>query len=201
MKRWLFFAGVVCVSTATSFAALAQSGQMDGSTYTVRLGDVRSRAEQIHDEVQRSIARLRLLTDAYTHGDRGARAEVALRNEMSGAFVMTSVRLSIDDRPAIVREGADLADAKSVSAHSGSIAPGDHVVHVVVTYRGNGAVLPYLRGYKFELTGSHNFTVAPGQSVRVVPRAFERGDMTTPFEQRPALEWIETSQALPTVAR
>jgi hypothetical protein len=58
-----------------------------------------------------------------------------------------------------------------------------------LAFAGNGAILPYLRAYRFEVTDRRRCVVSEGHPTTVTIGAYERGDVTTPFEQRPAITW------------
>jgi hypothetical protein len=59
-------------------------------------------------------------------------------------------------------------------------------------FQGNGyGVFTYLRGYKFTLKNSHSFTSVEGKQLSVTAIALERGGVTTPLAERPAMEWQE----------
>src|SRR6185503_18408927 len=90
-----------------------------------------------------------------------------------------------------------LADQKEIPVFTGSVPPGDHTISVVLNFQGNGyGVFTYLRGYKFELKGSHSFTAVEGKTISIRAIALEKGGVTTPLEQRPTMEWKENVQAL-----
>jgi hypothetical protein len=69
-------------------------------------------------------------------------------------------------------------------------------VSAILDFRGNGAVLTYLSGYRFEVRSRHAITVAGGKTTTLAITAFERGNVTTPFEQRPAVMWSQSASAL-----
>jgi hypothetical protein len=52
-------------------------------------------------------------------------------------------------------------------------------------------VFSYLRGYKFEVKSSHSFTITEGKTVELEAVAWEKGGVTTPLEQRPAVRYTE----------
>ena len=81
---------------------------------------------------------------------------------------------------------------REIPIFSGSIAPGAHLLQVVVLLRGKGN----LRGYKFEQKSSHSFVTSEGKRLRVAVVAFEKGDSGTPREQRPAVRYVETTPHL-----
>jgi hypothetical protein len=83
-----------------------------------------------------------------------------------------------------------LAEQKEIPIFSGSVPPGDHTLQVVLKLRGHGyGVFSYLRGYKFNVPATHSFTVTEGKAVRLDAIVWEKGDVTTPLEERPAIRW------------
>ena len=75
---------------------------------------------------------------------------------------------------------------------SGSVPPGDHTLQVLLQLRGHGyGVFSYLRGYRFEVKSSHSFTVTEGKTMELEAVAWEKGGVTTPVEQRPAIRYVE----------
>ncbi|HEX4336763.1 MAG TPA: hypothetical protein VH062_12675 [Polyangiaceae bacterium] len=168
---------------------------MDGSTYAVRLRDLESRVDELKEQIRRSHTRLSLLSDTIlSAGVGGARAEIKFQNDMSSAFRLTRALFVLDG--AVQYNKADdtgaLASQTEIPIFSGSIAPGDHTLQVLVQLRGHGyGVFSYLRGYKFEVKSSHAFTVTEGKSIDLDAIAWEKGGVTTPLEQRPAVRYVE----------
>ena len=186
-------------------ASSAPAG-MDGPTYAVRLRDLEARVDELKDQIRRSHTRLALLSDTILGGGAaGSRSEVTFRNEMSSAFRLTKALFVIDGTVQYNRsdDSGALADQKEIPIFSGSIPPGDHTVQVLLNFQGNGyGVFTYLRGYKFEVKSSHSFTAVEGKTLTLEATALEKGGVTTPLEQRPAIEWHEKVGALgaPTAA-
>jgi hypothetical protein len=168
---------------------------MDGSTYAVRLRDLESRVDELKEQIRRSHTRLSLLSDTILSGGiGGARAEIRFKNDMSSAFRLTRALFVLDG--AVQYNKADdtgaLASQPEIPIFSGSIPPGDHTLQVLVQLRGHGyGVFSYLRGYKFEVKSSHAFTVTEGKTIELEAIAWEKGGVTTPLEQRPAVRYIE----------
>ena len=173
---------------------------MDGPTYAVRLRDLEARVDELNDQIRRSHTRLALLSDTILGGGAaGSRSEVNFANEMSSAFRLTKALFVIDGTVQYNRadDTGALADQKEIPIFSGSIPPGDHTVQVLLNFQGNGyGVFTYLRGYKFEVKSSHSFTAVEGKTLTLTATALEKGGVTTPLEQRPAIEWHEKVQAL-----
>jgi hypothetical protein len=195
MKRIAWAGAVVAALAATwSGGASAQNGSTpaparDGASYHVRLQDLQERIDEIHEQARRMATRQKLLADSMPTAIGSVQAEVDVRDLTTSAFVLTGVRVWIDNELAYQRTADDgaLGDLHAVTAFHGSVTPGEHVVRVEVRLAGNGAVLPYMRAYRFEVKDERRFTAIEGHPTTVTVGVYERGDVTTPFEQRPAI--------------
>ena len=172
---------------------------MDGSTYTVRLRDLQQRIDHLKEQIRRSHTRLSLLSDTILSGGAsGSRATIRFENKLSNQFKLTKALVVLDG--AVQYNKADrsgvLADQKVIPIFSGSIPPGDHTVQVLINLRGHGyGVFSYLRGYRFEVRSSHSFTAVEGKTTNLRVLAYEKGGVTTPLEERPAIRYLEKVQA------
>ncbi|HEY2516938.1 MAG TPA: hypothetical protein VGI39_38970 [Polyangiaceae bacterium] len=183
------------VSVPSGSADTSKGAAMDGPTYAVRLRDLEGRVDELKDQIRRSHTRLALLSDTIMSGGAaGSRAEVGFDNEMSSAFRLVRALFVIDGTVQYNRqdETGALADQKNIPIFSGSVPPGDHTVQVLLSFQGNGyGVFTYLKGYHFEVKSSHSFTAVEGRTLNLTAMALEKGGVTTPLEQRPAVEWHE----------
>jgi hypothetical protein len=186
---------VAPVPTAPPTASAVSPGGMDGQTYAVKLRDLEQRVDELKDQIRRSHTRLALLSDTIIGGGgAGSRAEISFDNEMSSAFRLVRALFVLDGQVQYQRadDTGALADQKEIPIFSGSVPAGDHTVSVLLNFQGNGyGVFTYLRGYKFEVKSSHSFTSAEGKTLTITATALEKGGVTTPLEQRPAIEWHE----------
>jgi hypothetical protein len=183
-------------TTTAAPATTATAQPLDGSTYVVRLRDLEQRVDELKEQIRRSHTRLSLLSDTILSGGvGGARAEITFKNELSNAFHLTGATFVLDGAVQYNKQddtGA-LADQKQIPIFSGSIPPGDHTLQVVLKLRGHGyGVFSYLRGYKFNVPATHSFTVTEGKSIKLEAIVWEKGDVTTPLEERPAIRWRQT---------
>jgi hypothetical protein len=184
-------------ATATPTTATATGAQpLDGATYVVRLRDLEQRVDELKEQIRRSHTRLSLLSDTILSGGiGGARAEISFRNDLSNAFHLTGATFVLDGAVQYNKQddtGA-LAEQKQIPIFSGSIPPGDHTLQVVLKLRGHGyGVFSYLRGYKFNVPATHSFTVTEGKAIKLEAVVWEKGDVTTPLEERPAIRWQQT---------
>ena len=170
---------------------------MDGSTYVVRLRDLEQHIDELKEQLRRSHTRLSLLSDTILSGGAGgARAEIDFKNELSSAFRLTGALFVLDGAVQYNKtdESDDslLAQQKDIPVFTGSIPPGDHTVQIVLKLQGNGyGVFSYLKGYKFSVPSSHSFTITEGKTLKLDVIAWEKGDVTTNLEERPAIRFTE----------
>lgn len=168
---------------------------MDGPTYAVRLRDLEQRIDELKEQIRRSHTRLSLLSDTIlSGGGAGSKASIRFRNEMSNAFRVTRVLAVLDGAVQYNKtdQSGALAEQAQIPIFTGSIPPGDHTLQLLVNLQGNGyGVFSYLRGYRFEVRSSHSFTAAEGKTIQVEAVAYEKGGVTTPLEDRPAVRYIE----------
>lgn len=175
--------------------ASAGAGQMDGATYQVRLRELEQRVDELKEQIRRSHTRLSLLSETILSGGvGGARAEVKFTNDMSSVFRLNRALFVLDGAVQYNKQddtGA-LAAQKEIPIFSGSVPPGDHTLQVLLQFQGYGyGVFSYLRGYRFEVKSSHSFTVTEGKTMELEAVAYEKGGVTTPVEQRPAVRFVE----------
>jgi hypothetical protein len=168
---------------------------MDGPTYAVRLRDLEQRIDELKEQIRRSHTRLSLLSDTIlSGGGAGARATIKFQNELSSAFRVTRVLVVLDGAVQYNKtdQSGALAEQSEIPIFNGSVPPGDHTLQVLVNLQGNGyGVFSYLRGYRFEVRSSHSFTAVEGKTVNLEAVSYEKGGVTTPLEERPAVRYGE----------
>jgi hypothetical protein len=172
-----------------------EQGVMDKGTYTVRLRDLEDRINRLKEQIFRSKARLSLLAETVL--DRkiaGAKATISFRNEMGSSFKLNKATVLLDGGPIFNKsdEGGNLADREVIDLFDGPVMPGDHTVSVVLLYQGHGyGIFSYLKGYSFKTRSSRTFTVSEGKAIKLDIVGYEKGGVTTPLEERPAVRFIE----------
>lgn len=175
--------------------ATTAAGPMDGATYAVRLRDLQQRIDQLKEQIRRSHTRLSLLSDTILSGGAsGSRSTIRFENKLSSQFRVNRALIVLDG--AVQYNKSDrsgvLAEQKVIPIFNGSIPPGDHTVQVLINLQGHGyGVFSYLRGYRFEVRSSHSFTAVEGKTTRLRILAYEKGGVTTPLEERPAIRYLE----------
>jgi hypothetical protein len=180
--------------SARSASAAAPAG-MDGATYAVRLRDLEQRVDELKEQIRRSHTRLSLLTDTVLSGGvSGSRSELQFQNEMSSAFMLVRALFVLDGAVQYNKsdDSGALAEQTQIPIFTGAIPPGDHTLQVLLQYQGNGyGVFSYLKGYHFDVRSSHSFTAVEGKTIGVQVIAYEKGGVTVPLEQRPAVRYVE----------
>ncbi|MGK3986644.1 hypothetical protein WME99_26595 [Sorangium sp. So ce136] len=185
----------VAGATAAGTPSTAAAPAMDGPTYSVRLRDLEQRIDELKEQIRRSHTRLSLLSDTIlSGGGAGSRAAIKFNNELSTAFRVTRVLIVLDGAVQYNKtdQSGALAEQSEIPIFNGSVPPGDHTLQVLVNLQGNGyGVFSYLRGYRFEVRSSHSFTAVEGKTINLQAVAFEKGGVTTPLEERPAVRFVE----------
>lgn len=168
---------------------------MDGQTYAVRLRDLEQKIDELKEQIRRSHTRLSLLSDTIlSGGGAGSRSVIRFKNELSDAFLVTRALFVLDGAVQYNKQdqAGALSDQPEIPIFNGSIPPGDHTLQVLINLQGHGyGVFSYLRGYKFEVRSSHSFTAVEGKTVTLDAIAYEKGSVTTPLEERPAVRYLE----------
>lgn len=168
---------------------------MDGQTYAVRLRDLEQKIDELKEQIRRSHTRLSLLSDTIlSGGGSGSRAVVRFKNDLSDAFRITRALFVLDGAVQYNKtdQSGALSDQDEIPIFNGSIPPGDHTLQVLLNLQGNGyGVFSYLRGYRFEVRSSHSFSAVEGKTVNLDAVGYEKGSVTTPLEERPAIRYVE----------
>src|SRR5690606_7695860 len=115
------------------------------------------------------------------------------------AFLLTRALFVVDGAVQYNRtdDTGALAEQKEIPIFNGSIPPGDHTVAVKLNFRGNGfGVFTYLRGYNLEVNSAHSFTAVEGKTLQLAATALEKGGVTTPLQDRPAVNGNEKMTSL-----
>jgi hypothetical protein len=167
--------------------------ETDPGQYSVRLRDLETRINVLQEQIFRSKARLNLLKETVLHGViAGSRAVVTFKNEMGSAFKLTRAVFAVDgvQVKALADESGKLNEADKFEIFNGAIVPGPHTLMVMLVYQGSGfGVFNYFKGYKFTVRSSHTFTAGEGKLTEITIRGFEKGNITTPLAERPAVDF------------
>jgi len=165
----------------------------ESGAYTVKLHDLERKVDELKEQIFRSKARLNLLKETVLGGViAGSRALIKHHNSMGSAFRLIKVVYAIDGAQIFAKsdDSGRLDEAKDFEIFNGSIVPGSHTISVLLEYQGNGyGVFSYLKGYHFKVRSSHTFSAAEGKLTEITINAFEKGNLTTALQDRPAVDY------------
>lgn len=175
-------------TTAASPTGIVDQG------YELKLRGLEERVNELKEKIFRTKARILQLQETVVSESIGvgARAVLIHCNEMGGSFKLLSVKYALDTQPVFKKIDVDgdldgLADKEVFNAN---IVPGNHNISVQMVFQGEGyGFLSYVKGYKFTVTSSYTFTAEEGKVITVRIVGFEKGGLTTKFEEQPAIRY------------
>ncbi len=113
-------------------------------------------------------------------------------NRMGRSFRLLEVGYVLDGRRVFARKdkGGDL-DVAELEVLAARLQPGAHTLAVTLRYRGHGyGVFDYFNRYRFTIRDSYTFTVSDRGQTEITVEGYEKGDRTTPMQDRPASRLI-----------
>jgi hypothetical protein len=171
-------------------------------SYSVKLRDLEQKINQLKEQIFRSKARLSLLAEKVLAGPAGAgaQAQIYYNNQMGSSYRLTKAVFVLDGAPIYNKtseKGLKGKKKKKIQIFNGALLPGEHTISVHLEYKGFGyGFFAYLNKYKFKVRSSHAFSVDAGKSKKLIVVSFEKGGITTPLDERPALKYVESVAAL-----
>lgn len=166
---------------------------------SVRLRRLEQKTQALKERAWQLKARVQMLKEQTLGGGVGAQATIAHADQMGASFRLTKLIYSLDGTQVFARSdeaGESMYKSKSFDVFAGPIAPGNHNLQIVATYRGHGyGVFEYLSKFTFTARGNASFTTGEGKISKVDCRGFEKGGAATPMEKRPSIECKVTEVA------
>lgn len=192
---------------AGATAAPAAAAAADDQPYQIKLRNLEERVNELKEKIFRTKARILQMQEAVVTGSIGAgsRAVLIHCNEMGGAYKLISVAYSLDAQPIFKKTDVDgdLDRLQEKEIYNANIVPGNHNIAVQMVYQGQGfGFFSYVKGYKFKVTSTYTFTAEEGKIIEIRIVGFERGGISTPLEERPAVRYdIKVEKLTPEKAR
>ena len=160
---------------------------------SVRLRALEKNVNELKEQIFRTKARLNLLKETVLGGTLGAsRAIIRHKNEMGTSYSLIKAVYALDGVQIFSKadDTGRLAEMKEFDVYNGAIQPGSHTLSVVMFYQGNGfGVFSYLKGYKMTVRSSHTFVAGEAKATAITVVGYEKGNMTTNLEDRPAVDF------------
>lgn len=189
-------------------AALAAPPANADAANSVRLRSLEKNVNELKEQIFRTKARLNLLKETVLGGTLGAsRAVIRHKNEMGSSYSLIKAIYALDGVQIFSKsdESGRLAEMKEFDVYNGAIQPGSHTLSVVMLYQGNGfGVFSYLKGYKMTVKSSHTFVAGEAKATAITVVGYEKGNMTTNLQDRPAVDFrvnvVATDSGAPAAA-
>ncbi len=126
-------------------------------------------------------------------------AELDFENDMSSVFILVALKADLDGVPIFSEDdtnGGDphatdkLDDVKRRRVYAGQLAPGGHRFAVTATWIGRcGGIYDYCRAMRFDVRDARDVEVRVGEKTTATAVGYEKGSVTTPIEERPAVRF------------
>lgn len=168
--------------------------------YDVKMRELEDMVSELKEQIFRSKAKLQLLAEQVAGGvGTGAKIVIVHKNQLGANFLITEANYYLDGQPLWQEAdegGLKLTAKKEFPVWDGNIVEGSHTLTVNLVVKGNGTgVFRYLAGYTWKAKDSITFTAEPGKVVTIESVGFEKGNFTTPIEERPAIRFdVNTSR-------
>lgn len=165
----------------------------------IRMRRLEQKTQALKERAWQLKARVQMLKEQMLGGGVGAQAVIAHGNDMGTSFRLINLVYNLDGTQIFTRadeNGETLYKTGAFDVFNGPIAPGNHTLTAVATYRGHGyGVFEYLSKYTFTARGGTTFVAEEGKLTKVDCRGYEKGGANTPMEQRAAVECKATQVA------
>ncbi len=168
------------------------AGTLDPNSIDIKLRELEERVVGLKEKVFKSKTRLLLLKEQLLNNAIAeAGAVVTHVHDMGPAFKLEQVLYTLDGERIYFQDNRDgaLNKVDRFQVFNGIVTPGDHIVGVELTYRGDGTVFDYIDGYQFRVRSTYTFQAAKGRITEVQVVGFERGGMTTSLEEKPYVRY------------
>ena len=157
----------------------------------IRMRRLEERTQALKERTWQLKARIQMLKEQMLGGGVGAQALITHDNQMGSSFRLIKLVYTLDGTQVLTQtdDAADtLYKVKSFDVLNGPIAPGEHNLTMVATYRGHGyGVFEYLQKFTFTARNTSRFSASEGKVVKVDCRGFEKSP-SIPMEKRSAIE-------------
>jgi len=158
----------------------------------IRMRRLEERTQALKERTWQLKARIQMLKEQMLGGGVGAQAMIVHDNDMGSSFRLVKLVYTLDGTQ-VLAQSDDAAESlykiKTFDVLDGPIAPGNHTLSMVATYRGHGyGLFDYLSKFTFTARNTSTFTATEGRIAKVDCRGYEKGGTATPMEKRAALD-------------
>jgi hypothetical protein len=131
-----------------------------------------------------TLLRERLLNDVIAE----AKVVILHTNDMGSSFKPVQVLYHLDgDKIYFADENSKILEKDEIEIFNQTLVPGNHVLTVEMSYRGDSVLFNYLKDYLFKLRASYTFYATKGKVTTVHSIGYQKGDITYDLRDRPSI--------------
>ena len=158
----------------------------------IRMRRLEERTQALKERSWQLKARIQMLKEQMLGGGVGAQALISHDNDMGSSFRLVKLVYTLDGTEVLAQSddtAENLYKVKAFDVFNGPIAPGNHNLTMVATYRGHGyGVFEYLQKFTFTARNTSTFVASEGKIAKVDCHGFEKGGPSAPMEKRAAID-------------
>jgi hypothetical protein len=158
--------------------------------YDHKLRELEEKVVGLKERIYKTKTRLLLLKERILNDVIAeAKAIIVHADEMGPSFKLQRVIYHLDGDKIYYQDdhSGNLDQKDRFEIYSANVLPGNHVLSVEMTYRGDSSVFTYLRDYVFKLRANFTFYATKGKITRVQSVGYKKGDITWDLTKRPSI--------------
>lgn len=160
------------------------------SQYDSKLRELEEKVVGLKERIYKTKTRLLLLKERILNDVIAeAKAVIVHADEMGPSFKLQRVIYHLDGEKIYYQDenSGSLEGKERFEVYSANVLPGNHVVSVEMTYRGDSSVFTYMKDYVFKLRANFTFYATKGKITRVESVGYKKGDITWDLMKRPSI--------------
>ena len=160
------------------------------SQYDNKLRELEEKVVGLKERIYKTKTRLLLLKERILNDVIAeAKAIIVHSDEMGPSFKLQRVIYHLDGDKIYYQDenSGNLEGKERFEVYSANVLPGNHVLSVEMTYRGDSSVFTYMKDYVFRLRANFTFYATKGKITRVESVGYKKGDITWDLTKRPSI--------------
>ena len=160
------------------------------SQYDNKLRELEEKVVGLKERIYKTKTRLLLLKERILNDVIAeAKAIIVHSDEMGPSFKLQRVIYHLDGDKIYYQDenSGSLEGKERFEVYSANVLPGNHVLSVEMTYRGDSSVFTYMKDYVFRLRANFTFYATKGKITRVESVGYKKGDITWDLTKRPSI--------------
>jgi hypothetical protein len=158
--------------------------------YDNKLRELEEKVVGLKERIYKTKTRLLLLKERILNDVIAeAKAVIVHADEMGPSFKLRKVIYHLDGDKIYYQDhnSGNLDQKARFEIYNANVLPGNHVLSVEMTYRGDSSVFTYLKDYVFKLRANFTFYATKGKITKVQSVGYKKGDITWDLTKRPSI--------------